>query len=706
MKRFSLALSLLLLLSGCRERREQSVWPKAPVIIISVDTLRADRLPAYGYDRVDTPHIDALRRDGILFTNAYAQVPLTLPSHLSLLTGTLPAEHGVRNNVGYRFDPSQHATLQSELKNAGYRTGAAISAYVLRSSTGIAEGFDFYDDAIAVRAGAAIGSLQRPGTVTLERARQWLDASVQLPFFFLFHIFEPHAPYEPPEPFRTRYGSPYDGEVAAADAVVGQLIERLKASGVYERAIIIFLSDHGEGLNDHGEPEHGIFVYREAIHVPLIVKLPGRARAGETIARPVGLLDVAPTVLALTGRPVPPSMKTPSLLEVPKEGARRSVYAESMYGRIHLGWSELRSLIDEDYQYIEAPRPELYSNRNDPAQKNNILAENRRVYARMRQELAAIPGEFSAPGAVDPEERAKLAALGYLGATTSPQSGPFPDPKDRIGEIGAMFEATRLSREGRIDESIAALRAIVQENPRFADAWNLLAMTLDRQGRYEEAAEAYRKAIDVDPALAGEFALSLGGVLLKLERYDDAEAHARLAEKSNPAGAHVLLARIALERRDLAGAEREARKAASLDPFAAPGANIVVAQAVAQQGRLPEALALIESVRRDAEQKQLGAVESLEFTRGDILARMERLEEAAAAFRREIELFPQNRQPYGNLALVYMLMGRTDQAHALFEQMVRANPGRRSLLFAAKTFDDLDDPRSAAVWRRRAEASR
>lgn len=702
MKRLIFVPLAVLALAGCRGREERLAYSGAPVIVISVDTLRADHLPAYGYDKVETPNIDALRRDGVLFTSAYAHVPLTLPSHLSILTGLLPAEHGVRNNVGYHFDAAKHPSLQSELRKSGYRTGAAVSAYVLRSATGISEGFEMYDDAIAARSGAAVGSLQRPGTITLEPATQWLDSVAASPFFLLFHIFEPHSPYDPPEPFRSRFGLLYDGEIAASDAIVGQLIESLKAKGLYDDAIVILLSDHGEGLGQHGEPEHGIFVYREAIRVPLIVKLPKRARAGQTVERIVGLIDIAPTVLGLTGRTIPPPMRGRSLF-APSSDAVRSIYSESMYGRIHLGWAELRSLVDDQFQYIEAPRPELYSVLNDPAQTNNVLAENRRAFARLKAELATIPSELAAPSTVDQEERSKLAALGYLGSAASPQNGPLPDPKDRIGEIQQMIDATRLMNQGETERAVAAFRSIVEVNPRFADAWNQLAVTLDRGGLYEEAAEAYRKAIDVNPSLAGEFALSLAAVLIKLERFDEAESHARLAEKSNPTAARLTIARVALARKDFKRAEREARAVLSSDPSSSNAARIIIAQALAQTGRLEEALALTEEARLDADRKRLGALESLEFTRGDILARMERLDEAAEAFRREIAAFPRNRQPYANLALVYLLLGRRDEAHAVFEQMVRAIPGKRSMLFAAKTLGELDDPRAAAAWRRRAE---
>ena len=245
------------------------------MVIISIDTLRADHLPIYGAAGPETPAIDALAKDSVVFENAYSHVPLTLPSHVTILTGLLPKDNGVRNNLGYRFDSAAHPSVPTLLKARGYATGAAVSAYVLRGATGLAAAFDDYDDQMdRASEGTAMGEVQRPGARTVAVAVRWVNTRRDQPFFYLLHLFEPHAPYAPPEPFKSRYAAhPYDGEIAAADAVLGQFLEALKSGGVYDRATIILLSDHGEGLGDHGEAQHGIFLYREAIHVPLLLKL-------------------------------------------------------------------------------------------------------------------------------------------------------------------------------------------------------------------------------------------------------------------------------------------------------------------------------------------------------------------------------------------------------------------------------------------------
>ena len=244
------------------------------MIVISIDTLRADHLPAYGYGGVATPAIDALRRDGILYDEAYSHCPMTLPSHLSIFTGLLPYQHEVRNDLGYTFDGSRFDSLPAMLKRSGYATGGAVSAYVLRSATGVGPLFDFYDDRVGGASNVSIADVARAGGATEAIAERVEFRDARRSVFFLLHLFEPHSPYQAPEPFRSQYKNAYDAEIATADAVVGRFLARLKALGVYRSRPIVLLSDHGEGLGGHGEGEHGVFLYREVLRVPLIVKLP------------------------------------------------------------------------------------------------------------------------------------------------------------------------------------------------------------------------------------------------------------------------------------------------------------------------------------------------------------------------------------------------------------------------------------------------
>ncbi len=512
----ALTLIVGLVLAGCHAA-PPAVFPNAPVVLISVDTLRSDHLPTYGYKGVETPALDALARDAIVFEHAYSHCPLTLPSHLSILTGLTPAQHGVRDNLGYRLDADAHPTLGRVLKGRGYATGGAVSAYVLRRATGVADGFDAYDDAVGSgEPGLAASLVRRAGAETARRALAWLRTVEDRPFLLFLHLYEPHAPYEPPEMQRRRYGNTYDGEVAAADAVVGDVVAALKRDGVYDRALVVFLSDHGEGLGDHGEQEHGILLYREALQVPLLVKLPGAARGGTRIDRPVGLVDVLPTVLGVVGVARPAGLAGASLLAetAPSAGERR-IASETWYPRIHLGWSDLRSLIDGRYHYIDGPRPELYDVEADAAETQDAVAARVAIAAAMRDALRAQGDAFAAPAPVDGETAERMRSLGYLSGTAPPPAAgaPLPNPRDVIGAHERLETAFRAARAGDDRAAATALQAILADNPRSFDAQWGLATSLARLGRLEDAVAAYRKAMALSPTLAAPTALDLARVV-------------------------------------------------------------------------------------------------------------------------------------------------------------------------------------------------
>jgi arylsulfatase A-like enzyme/tetratricopeptide (TPR) repeat protein len=703
MKPLRLAFCLLACGLGCH-RSVHPTFPGAPLVLISIDTLRADHLPAYGYEGVATPAIDALRRDSILFENAYAHCPLTLPSHVSLLTGLLPTEHGVRDNLGYRFAPEAHPTLAALLKGRGYATGAAVSAYVLRRASGLARSFDFYDDVIATtHESLALGQVQRPGDETARRLEEWQAGQEGgRPVFLFLHLYEPHAPYEPPEPFRGRYASAYDGEIAAADAVLGRFLDRLRRAGLYERSVVILLSDHGEGLMEHGERHHGVLLYRWALHVPLLLKLPGGERAGDVVRRPVGLVDVVPTLSRLLGFPPPAGLPGRSLLE--EEPSPRRIYAETYYPRIHLGWSELRSLVGERYQLIDGPRPELYDIGKDPRQRRDLASTAGPTARSMKAEIARYPSAFSAPEPVDSGVRERLRALGYLGgAAAGPVAGPLANPRDVIHEIEEVEAAFRLT-QGKDAEAVVAFHRLLERNPRQLDVQLGLAEALARLERHPEAADAYRAALAIAPAMAGEIGLALARVSLLLGRLDDVETHARAGLLSNPAPAHELLAWAALGRGDLVRAASEAGQATALAP-GAPGSALALAEVHIRRSEPLEALAVLGGALASLRSAGGAPVRGLELARGDALARLGRYAEAQAAFRREIEAFPRNSEAYARLAIVYALEGRRkSEVQRLLESMHAANPQPETALLAAKTLESIGDSPRAAAWRRRAAA--
>ncbi|HTS02228.1 MAG TPA: sulfatase-like hydrolase/transferase [Thermoanaerobaculia bacterium] len=694
-------------LGACSRKPARSVFPGAPVVLISIDTLRADRLPLYGYTKIATPSLDLFAKDAWLFENAYSPCPMTLPSHTTMLTGLLPPEHGVRNNIGFAFDGAAHASLPRLLEQHGYATGAAVSSYVLRSEAGLGPLFDFYEDSFGTVPGIQAVHYRRPGDETAAFAEAWIGEHVRKPFFFLFHIYEPHLPYAPPEPFRSRYGVTYDAEVATADAIVGAFLDDLKKLGVYDRAIVIVTADHGEGLGEHGEEQHSIFLYREAIKVPLLVKLPGGSGGGRRATSPVQLSDIFPTVTEALGLPTPKEVSGKSLFEVSAPGAAaRPIYGETLFPRLQLGWSDLRSVLDDRYQYIHGPRPELYDMVRDPHELNDLAKSDPDTVVRLARELQRFPKGNEKPESVDEETRRRLTSLGYLGTLRDGgRSADLPNPADNLPALRRMEEAWRLGAEGRVAEAIDVLRASVRENPGMFDAWVKLAELLSEAGRDDEAAAAYRQALARMPAFLPDISLELASVELRRQNLDEAERLARLAATAVPSRAHELLASVALARGNFAAAEAEAA-AASSSRNPQPSAILALARVKLREGKAAEALEAVERAQAVAGDKHLGSVYDLEFLRGDALARLNRMDEAEAAFRAEIRAFPAHSEPYANLAVIRFMKGDRSEPDRLLAEMVRANPSPRSYLVAARTLEALGEKQKAAAFRSRSDAPR
>jgi arylsulfatase A-like enzyme/cytochrome c-type biogenesis protein CcmH/NrfG len=678
---------------GCAD---PGVPPGSPIVLISIDTLRADRLPVYGYGGVETAAIDALARDGIVFERAYTHAPTTLPAHASLFTGLLPPAHGVRDNAGYRLDRSS-PTLAEELQKAGYATGAAVSSFVLRRSTGLDRGFDFYEDGIEFTTRTGLGGLQRPGDETLRAALEWLGTVEGQPWFLFFHLFEPHAPYAPPEPFASNYGDAYDGEVAAADRIVGQLIAELKRRNLYDRAVVLLLSDHGEGLNDHGEQEHGVLLYRESLHVPLILKLPHSGSAGARVSTPAQLIDLLPTLLPFAGRRVPDGLAGLSLLDLlARDPGERAIYSETFYPRLHFGWSELASLVSGRFHYIEGPDPELYDLLQDPAETRNLTPAEPETVIALRARLESIDRSLRAPDPVDDETRARLASLGYLGGSVADPGETLPDPKQRVHRLEELRSAQASFARGDHAGSAAAFRRLVGAEPRLLDAWDYLARSLQALGRYDEALAAYEDAIRLTggPTL---LSLSAAHLLFSTGRLEQAAAHAELAREADPAEAAALLAQIARRQGNLERARELAREAVSLNDTRF-GPLLTMADVLLARREFEEAMSWLERVEtgyasRRHRDPQL--IRGLYFLRGQILANLGEAEQAEQAFRREIELFPRESRAYSHLAVLYGLVGRGEEAAETLQSMVRARPVATAYVEAVKTARLLGDEPTA-----------
>ena len=667
------------------------------VVMISIDTLRSDRLPAYGYDGVETPAIDRLAADGVLFERAWTHANVTLPSHVSLFTGLLPPEHGVRDNVGYRL-AEEIPTLAETLRGAGYATGGFVSSYVLRAGTGIDRGFDVYDDGVRFETGRDLGELQRPGPETLAAAARWLGDMEDSPFFLFLHLYEPHAPYNPPPPFADRYDDPYDGEVAAADAVVDDLIRRLEERGLYDDALVILLSDHGEGLMDHGEMDHLILIYREVLQVPLIVKLPGAERAGERVAANAQLGDVAPTVHSLVGLGRPEVFVGTDLLALgagPVAGAaHRQIVSESVYPRIHFGWSDLGSIVEGDLHFIESPEPELFRLSDDPGERNNVILEERAAARRMRAALEAIDRSLASPVENDQEVRRRLESLGYLSGRARAAEGPLLDPKSRIGVVEELARAARLAAAGELGGAESALRTVLEAEPQLIQAWHELGEILERSGRPAAALDAYRKAFETSGGDAAASGIKVAELLLRAGRVAEAREHALAVADRSPLAAQVL-AEAALAEGDLeSAAEHLERALAERGPRIAP--LVVRTSLLNAQGRFEEALARSDEALLEFGDRRDGSVLArLHLHRGTALGALARSEEAERSYREAIALDRALLGAYSSLAFLFALEGRAVDAGRMLQEMVTVNSTPAAYAEAVRTLREMRDERSA-----------
>jgi len=555
---------------------------KPNVVVITIDTLRADHLGCYGDRSIQTPNIDALSRSSARFTRAFTPVPITLPAHTALFTGSFPMATGMHDFSGNKL-PASAVTLAKVLHDHGYSTAAFLGAAVLDSRFGLNQGFDTYFDHFDFSRldEANLDLMERRGDQVMDNALAWLKTNPRQPFFLWVHLYDPHYPYTPPEPYASRYrAQPYDGEIAFADAQVGRLIAFLRDAVVYANALLVLAGDHGEGLGEHGEKTHGFFVYSSTLHVPLLVKVPGVAP--RTIETEVSLVDVMPTVLQALRLPVPSSVQGRGLLSevVGRPSASTSnLYAETYLPLLHFRWSQLRALESGGMKYIEAPRPELYDTRVDPQETKNLLQGNQAVAHEMHDRLQNLLRRYtpaSGGGAketelTDPALADRLRSLGYVaisaGAFSDAGGKPLPDPKDRI-QVYELFSAAMADgQHGRYPESLEKLheaektepssvpirylqalnyyhlknfpRAIegfkstLELDPKFALATYYLGVSFAQAGSYQQAIENFEKALQLDPTNFSA-AFDLGAAYLRENRVDDAVQAFQHSIKINP----------------------------------------------------------------------------------------------------------------------------------------------------------------------------
>ena len=510
--------ALILLLAGVASLAALESWtrpsaaqgrPAAPagIILITVDTLRADRLESYGYSGTPNPAVNALAEDGVLFEQVIAQSPLTLPSHCSILTGSFPYHTGVRDQAGFSLKP-HHLTLAERLRSAGYGTAAFIASSVLNAGTGLDQGFDLYWDL------PEQGPPERLGGEVMSRALDWLSSRGDGKFFAWIHLFDPHAPYSAPEPFGSRYRTrPYDGEVAYVDSLIGELAGHLKRLRLYDRTLIVFTSDHGESLGEHGESSHGMFLYDATVRIPLIIKAAGSTWKGKVIQEQVRGVDIAPTILQLAGLRVDDQIQGRGLLSLIRgrwNQPELAAYSETYYPYYHFQWSPLFSMRARGFKYIDAPKPELYDLATDAGERRNIVGHRPSMAAHLQETLEGEYQKFSAgrdeppqPEQMDRATIERLKSLGYLGfasgAAKLPSTEGLADPKDRIGIYELLQQAFQDSEEGRLIESNSKLRKVLAQEEGLIDAHLYLGLNSVQMGQFSDAIEAFQAVLRLDP---------------------------------------------------------------------------------------------------------------------------------------------------------------------------------------------------------------
>ncbi|MFL6233938.1 MAG: sulfatase-like hydrolase/transferase [Thermoanaerobaculia bacterium] len=665
-----LAGSALLVLFGCSRER----IPRQPsLVLVTLDTVRADHLGCYGDREAVTPSLDRLASEGLRFANASSAVPLTLPSHTCLLTGLLPPHHGLRNNGVGALRPGT-ATLATLLSAAGYRTGAFLGAFVLDHRFGLKAGFEVYDDEIErdPKAGPVLEA-ERPGNEVVDRALAWLGKDDKRPFFLWAHLYDAHAPYTPPPAWGQRHpGRPYDGEISFVDEQVGRILEELRRRGLDRDTVVAVVADHGEGLGEHGEMTHGLLLYEPTLHVPLLLRVPWAAKP-RVVETPVSLVDLAPTLAGLLGRPFPGALDGRDLskaLLAGGEPAQGELYAETRYPAI-FGWTPLSALRRRDLKYIAGSKPELYDLRRDPREGANLLqgqpspAPEARGFAARLTAIEASAVVTARPLAADAETRAKLASLGYV-AGSAPAAGPSGeaaqgraiDPAVMVDLFQRFEKANERLTSGDAQGAVSELAALVAADPANPVFRGKLGAAWRERGDAAKALPYYRQAAEAAPR-DPEAWYNLASALQEAGQPEEARRAIQKAleiDAGRPE-AHNTLGIIELGQGNLEQARREFAAAAAIDP-------------------------------RDA-----AAFNNL----GNVLREEHRLDEAADAYQRSAALAPRYAEPLNGLGALAVERDRPREALPFFERALALAPGYHEVRLNQAIAHDLAGDADAAL---------
>jgi arylsulfatase A-like enzyme/Flp pilus assembly protein TadD len=545
--RLSLRVLLLAFLSA-----SSFLHAEAPnIIFITVDTTRADRMGFLGNTHGLTPNLDALARQGVVFEKAYAQAPLTPVSHATIFTGTYPQFHTV-TDFGHPL-PALLPYVPEILSKSGYHTAAFIGSLILDPKANMAPGFDrgfnFFDAGFHIKHDpdeSRYDTIERRAGDVVGHAITWLKKNPTSPFFIWVHLYDPHAPYDPPAPYDKRFADPYDGEIAYADASLGKLFDYLRQHGLYDRALIVVMSDHGESLGAHGESMHGIFLYDETIRVPLLFKLPGEVLARRRVSTRVRLVDVAPTLLSMLSLPLPPTFQGESLVPLMKASSKVATdlpaYSETDYPHRAFGWSSLRSLRENKYLFVRAPKRELYDQSQDKGAEHNLAVSSPAVADTLQSQLNDFRDKTSSykekpvPAALTSEQKENLSALGYAASNSSDQSSdPLQgaDPKDKIGISNTLHEGMIAAEDGRYREAIPLLKHVLEDSPSITVAQLQLGVALARLKQYPEAIAALHKAVELMPdSVQAQYELGLA--LFEAGAWQDSVTYFEFVAKQRP----------------------------------------------------------------------------------------------------------------------------------------------------------------------------
>jgi len=625
-------------------------------------------LGAYGCEDIRTPAIDRLAGEGALFTLAYAPVPLTLPSHCTLMTGLYPPGHGVRNNGSYLLH-GDVTTLAELLRDEGYSTAAVIGAYVLDSRFGLAQGFDSYDDAFPGGSDDRqnyFSCVERRGDEVTDLACKWLD-SAREPFFLWLHYFDPHYPYQPPAPFDSLYRNPYIGEIAFLDSCIGRVVRKMDEKGLYQKTLVILTSDHGESLGEHGEMSHGLFLYGATTRVPLILRLPGTVSPGTRIDDCVSLADVLPTVCDLLGVESPRDVQGRSMTSIlgGRAGDDVPIYLETRVPLENFGWSGITGVIHTGWKYYRVPHPEIYNMAEDPGETLNLSEDSTGIRTEMEALLLDLEKELSlefrekAQVELDSETREKLERLGYLWNPT-PVSGGHIDPKLMVQIVNQMDQALLLVNTGEYAKAEGIFESVLEIDPDNITAHNHLGALLLIVGREDEALSHWRKVVDLNPQFA-DARRNLAKMLAGRKLYDEAVAHFEVLLGMNPEDVESMtqLGVIRVEKGDLEGALSVLESACRIDSASVP-ARENLAVVLRKLGRVGEALGHLRWVVKHKHD----APSSINLARA--FHSLGRYEEAVEGFTRAIEIAPASFTAYNDLGTSLLELGRFDEAEVAF----------------------------------------